>query len=129
MGSIGKREQALRDMREQRIKSSKGVAKAVAAMAKPAADEPQAEVEEMRTKTSKGKAKANARSGVRGKSKHGSKTEKLLALLARKEGCTRSDALKATGWPSISLPATAKAAGVKLKREKAKGQPTRYYAA
>lgn len=86
--------------------------------------------EKMRTKkTSKQKANANARSAVTGKSKRGAKTAKIMALLKRKEGCTVKDVLRATQWPSISMPATAKAAGIKLRKEKKKGEPTRYYAA
>lgn len=64
-----------------------------------------------------------------GKPKPESKTDLVAALLRRPEGCTTADALAATGWPAISMPATAKAAGITLVREKDAGKPTRYYAA
>ena len=79
----------------------------------------------VRTK-SKSKSTANARKPVNGK---GTKLEMIVGLLKRKEGCTTADVLKATGWPSVSMPQQAKAAGLKLKKEKAKGEPTRYHAA
>jgi Protein of unknown function (DUF3489) len=115
MSKIGKHEQQLREMREQQSKG-KQVAKAIAAMAQPDVT--------TESKTMRKKTKA-----ANGKRKRGNKTERIMALLKREQGCTRAEVLKATGWPSISMPATAKAAGLKLKREKAKGQPTRYYAA
>ncbi len=59
----------------------------------------------------------------------GTKTELIAGLLKRKGGCTSADVLKATGWPAVSMPQQAKAAGLKLRKEKAKGEPTRYYAA
>lgn len=153
--NTGNKEAQLREMREDRAKEARAAAKA--AKAKPpapeaedplakapdmmanvaitsVADDPPAATQEpsekMRTKkSSKQKAKANARSAVSGKSKRGAKTAKVMALLKRKEGCTVKDVLKATQWPSISMPATAKAAGIKLRKEKKKGEPTRYYAA
>jgi hypothetical protein len=59
----------------------------------------------------------------------GSKTEIVANLLKRPEGCTTADILAATGWPAVSVPAMAKAAGLTLKKEKNKGEPTRYRAA
>lgn len=56
----------------------------------------------------------------------GSKLEMVVKLLQRKEGCTTADALKATGWPAISMPQQAKAAGIKLKKAK-DGKVTRYW--
>lgn len=58
----------------------------------------------------------------------GSKVEMVANLLKRKEGCTTADVLKATGWPTVSMPNQAKQAGLVLKKEKNKGEPTRYYA-
>lgn len=55
------------------------------------------------------------------------KREVVAALLQRPEGATRKDILDATGWPSVSVPATAKASGLSLRQEKVKGNPTRYY--
>lgn len=48
------------------------------------------------------------------------------ALLTRASGCTSRDLLDATGWPAISVPATAKASGLKLRKEKV-GKVTTYY--
>jgi rubrerythrin len=57
----------------------------------------------------------------------GSKLEMVVGLLTRKEGCTTADVLAATEWPSVSMPQQALAAGLKLRKEKAKGEVTRYY--
>jgi rubrerythrin len=57
----------------------------------------------------------------------GTKLAIVVGLLTRKEGCTTSDVLKATDWPSVSMPQQAKAAGLKLRKEKPEGGPTRYY--
>jgi len=57
----------------------------------------------------------------------GSKMEIIHGLLTRKKGCTVADILEATSWPSISVPATAELLGLKLKKEKAKGERTRYF--
>jgi hypothetical protein len=56
-----------------------------------------------------------------------SKLAICAALLTRKEGCTTRDLLTACAWPAISVPATAKAAGLKLRKEKTKGSPTVYF--
>lgn len=68
--------------------------------------------------------KAAAAAGVR----PGSKLETIVSMLQRKEGCTAADVLKATGWPSVSMPQQARAAGLTLKTEK-EGRVTRYRAA
>lgn len=52
----------------------------------------------------------------------------IAALLARKGGTTTAEVLKATGWPSVSMPQQAKAAGLKLRKEKKPGEVTRYFA-
>lgn len=57
-----------------------------------------------------------------------SKVAAIAALLTRPEGTTTAEILKATGWPSVSVPQQAKAAGLKLRKEKEKGSPTRYFA-
>lgn len=56
-----------------------------------------------------------------------SKLALCVALLTRKEGCTTRDLLTATGWPAISVPATAKAGKLKLRKEKTKGSPSVYF--
>lgn len=59
----------------------------------------------------------------------GSKLAIVVDLLKRPEGCTGAEVLAATGWPSVSMPQQAKAAGLTLSKEKNKGEPTRYRAA
>ena len=56
-----------------------------------------------------------------------SKVHLIGDLLTRPEGCTTADVLAATSWPSVSMPMQAKLAGLKLRKEKTKGQPTRYW--
>lgn len=68
------------------------------------------------TATPKKTAKAN-----------GSKTVIVSKLLTRKGGCTSADILTATGWPSVSVPAMAKAAGLTLRKENIGGRQFRYY--
>jgi hypothetical protein len=58
----------------------------------------------------------------------GSKLAVIVGLLKRNEGCTVKDVLAATGWPTVSMPQQAKAAGLSLKKEK-DGSVTRYRAA
>jgi hypothetical protein len=110
MSKQGKRELELRRMRAQWFK--KTVAKPVAAMAEPAAQPQENPMPRAKTKRNNGS----------------SKTKKILSLLQREGGCTRAEALKVSGWPSVSMPAVAKAAGLRLRRSKRKGEPIRYYA-
>jgi Protein of unknown function (DUF3489) len=80
-----------------------------------------------KTKTKKpARTKAPAKTNGEGP-RAGSKTELVAGMLKRKDGCTGAEVLKATGWPTVSMPAQAKAAGLKLRKEKAKGEPTRYF--
>jgi hypothetical protein len=58
--------------------------------------------------------------------KGSSKTELIAALLTRKEGCTTADILAAVGWPSVSVPAMAKAAKLTLRKKK-DGKVSRYW--
>jgi len=58
----------------------------------------------------------------------GSKTGKVAELIRRDKGCTGAEALKATGWLRISMPAITRAAGIKLRKVKEEGK-TRYFAA
>ena len=102
---------------------------------KAAPTESVADQEELMTTKSKKRAtktaaKAKARTPVKAKTegvRPGSKLEIVAGLLTRKEGCTTADVLKATGWPAVSMPQQAKAAGLMLKKEKNKGEPTRYW--
>jgi hypothetical protein len=68
-----------------------------------------------------------ARSGAAREVRKGSKLEIVVGLLKRKDGCTAAEVMEATKWPSVSMNQQAKAAGLKLRKEKAKGEPTRYF--
>jgi len=70
-------------------------------------------------KTAKNRAEKTAGKGI-------SKTAMVGQLLLRKEGCTTADILAATKWPSVSVPAQAKAVGLGLRKEK-DGKVTRYF--
>lgn len=54
------------------------------------------------------------------------KREIAADLLKRKEGCTTREILDATGWPAVSVPAIAKASGLKLSQTK-DGRTTTYF--
>lgn len=56
----------------------------------------------------------------------GSKLEAIVGLLRRPVGCTAAEVLAATGWPTVSMPAQAKAAGIELTTAK-EGRTTRYW--
>ena len=58
----------------------------------------------------------------------GTKTELIGKLLLRPQGCTLSEVLNVTGWPTVSMPVQANLLGVKLRREKKPGAPMRYFA-
>lgn len=102
----------------------------------PPISQPQPEEDTMsRKKTTKTKtkraSKQKARSPVKAKTTAGPRKESKVALIAslltRAGGCTTADVLKATGWPTVSMPQQAKAAGLTLKKEK-DGSVTRYRA-
>ncbi len=57
----------------------------------------------------------------------GTKLQTIVGLLKRPKGCTRTEAMKAVDWPSISLQQQAAAAGLKLRKEKVDGK-NRYFA-
>jgi hypothetical protein len=48
----------------------------------------------------------------------GSKLEKIVKLLTRKQGCTAKEILDVCKWPSVSVPQQARAAGLKLIKQK-----------
>lgn len=73
----------------------------------------------------KGKTKAKASAGTK-TPRPGSKLDLIVGLLKRPQGCTAAEVLAETGWPSVSMPQQAKAAGLKLTKE---GRPARYRAA
>ncbi len=74
----------------------------------------------------KAKKKAKAANGKSGDARKGSKSAKIAALLMRPTGCTSKEVLKATGWPTISMPAISKTLGLKLRKEKT-DDGLRYY--
>ena len=57
----------------------------------------------------------------------GSKLATVNGLLTREEGCTAREVMAVCAWPSVSMPAMAKALGRVLRREK-QGRGTRYWA-
>lgn len=149
MSKAGPKEQALRDARATEMSGSENTAadsiapKAPAKAKSPAKAKPEAKAKESKvrttkTKTTKAAKKSASRTAIKGRTaakapeggiRPGSKLETIVGLLKRPEGCTAKDALAATGWPTLSFPQQARAAGIKLRKEKEKGQPTRYYAA
>lgn len=60
--------------------------------------------------------------------REGSKLAIVVGLLTRPEGCTTKEVLDATGWPTVSMPQQAKAAGLTLRKEK-DGKVSRYFGA
>jgi hypothetical protein len=62
-----------------------------------------------------------------GTSTRGEKTKEIGRLLQRKNGCTTEEILELTGWPAVSVPAMAKACGLKLRKERQPGERTRYW--
>lgn len=79
----------------------------------------------MRTQTTR---KTKTRTKISGKTsaKTATKIETIGNLLRRPGGCTAADVKKATGWPSVSMPAMATALGVELVTDKKPGELTRY---
>lgn len=113
------KDQAKKEAKVKKTKKAarKAAAKPVRKVAAKKAPKPAAK------KAAAPKAAGKAVEGLR----PGTKLAIVAGLLTRKEGCTGADVLKATAWPSVSMPQQAKAAGLKLRKEKAKGEPTRYF--
>lgn len=80
------------------------------------------------TKATRAKTRTRVKPSAKTKGAPKSKVEVIARLLRRPKGCTTADVLKATKWPSVSMPQQAEAAGLKLRKEK-DGKVTRYYAA
>lgn len=81
-----------------------------------------------KAKAAKGAPKAKkAASAAPKAARDGSKLETIVKLLTREQGCTTAEILEVTDWPTVSVPQQARAAGLKLRKVKEKGQPTRYY--
>lgn len=116
---------------ERREKAAAAIEKTqTSTQANPA--EPKADTKESAMRKTATTTKSKARNAVKGKSKAegvrpGSKLETIVKLLQRAKGCTTKDVLEATGWPAVSMPQQAKAAGLKLIKEK-DGAVTRYRA-
>lgn len=70
-------------------------------------------------------AKKTAAPKANGTAHKKAKSELIAALIRRTNGCTREEVLKLTGWASVSMQAQAKAAGIKLRIDKAT-RPFRY---
>jgi hypothetical protein len=68
---------------------------------------------------------ANGNGAARGP--RGEKSKEIVRLMQRKNGVTRAEVLEYTGWPALSFQAFAKSAGVRMRKEKVKGEPTRYF--
>lgn len=80
-----------------------------------------------KTKSKNGKAKEAKKKPSNGNGvRAGSKASKVAEMLLRPQGCTNKEVLKATGWPTVSMPAQAAMAGLKLRKEKTDGG-LRYY--
>ena len=89
--------------------------------------EPAKERAMKKAKTKKTKSKkVAAKAKIEGAVRAGSKLEIVSGLLQRPEGCTAAEILAACGWPSVSVPAMAKAAGLVLSKEK-DGKVSRYH--
>lgn len=79
-------------------------------------------------KTAKKAAKPAKAKTAKTAAKNGgeNKTAICAKLLARTGGATAKDLLTATGWPTISVPAVARASGLKLRKVK-EGRTTTYF--
>lgn len=56
----------------------------------------------------------------------GTKTDMVRQMLLHPDGCTADEVKRACGWPSVSMPAMAAAAGLVLRKEEDEGG-MRYY--
>lgn len=133
---IGPKEQQLRDLRENRParspvitkkeKTMKTSTKKTKPLPAPKVGAKRKTKEPVARKTAEAKEATpdEKPKGVRS----GTKLETVISMLKRPQGCTTKEALEATGWPAISMPQQARAAGIELRKEK-EGNATRYYAA
>ena len=58
----------------------------------------------------------------------GSKTDTVVKMIKRPQGCTSDEVCKETGWAAVSIPPIAARAGIKLRKEK-EGRSVRYFEA
>jgi hypothetical protein len=81
------------------------------------------------------KARANARQPVKNGHAVKSLSAQIVDLARSKHGCTAEEVYALTErvggrrWPSFSMPQIAKSQGVKLRKEKRKGEAIRYFVA
>lgn len=89
-------------------------------------------MERVRVKAADAPAKKKSASKKSTKSKKArsgdNKTSIVGQMLQRKNGTTAAEVLDKTGWPAVSIPAMAKANGLKLRKER-EGRAFRYYGA
>lgn len=109
-------------MREQKMKETKQKPSALPKALAPV-NESEQNVVPSGKESVMSKKKAKAKNGG---ARKGSKSAIIERLLTRPEGCTSADVLKATKWPTISMPAIAKQLGLKLKRDSS-GDVMRYF--
>jgi len=121
-----KREERFARLRELKGDPMKPRKKAAPAKGKAPA-KPKKKIDRLAELLDEPKAAPPAAPPAEGGPRAGSKLEAISVLLRRPEGCTTADVLKATGWPSVSMPAQAKALGVGLRKEK-EGGAFRYFA-
>jgi Protein of unknown function (DUF3489) len=133
---IGTKEAALRDQRAvgQEIKTDAGAHLGITTDApngttgvkpRPRKATGKAKGAAKAAKVAKGAAKAKPVPAASGAAKDGvrpgSKLALIVGLLRRPKGCTTKQVLEATGWPAVSMPQQAKAAGLTLQKEKVDG--------
>ena len=123
----GPKEQALKDLRKARRAQRKELdpapGKSEPTPSAPPPDAPKEKVMPTKTKAAPVKKARRPKPAVR----PGSKLETVVKLMTRKEGTTAAEVLASTGWPTVSMPQMAKAAGLRLRKEK-EGAVTRYRA-
>lgn len=135
MKSLGPREQQIRALRETKaqrraattpktppappVTKETTMAKSTK---KPTTNERRATAARKADKAKKPRAAAKKAAG---ESARGAKTEMVLGMLKRPEGCTSAEVCEATGWAAVSIPPIARRAGLELKKEKVDGA-TRY---
>lgn len=127
-----KRERAATKARLDALKeSTKAPAKPAAAAQESSVTTKTTTAKKATPKTRKGSTKSAARRPVKSTTTRAAsgktKTQLIADMLRRPGGCTTAEVLKATGWPSVSMPQQAKLVGIKLIKKK-DGKVTRYSA-
>lgn len=73
------------------------------------------------------KVKATKRAKPNGTGQRGAVMKEIARLLQRKNGVTREEMLAVIGWKAVSMQQVSKACGLKLKKERVKGDVTHYF--